>query len=233
MTPVISAKQLTFAWPGSPPLLKMEALSVMSGERVFLHGASGSGKSTLLGLICGILRPHSGSLSVLGNDMVTASQSSKDALRARDLGIVFQMFTLLPFLSVQQNVLLGCQFSADRRERITGEASRVAVDLLARLGLSDKALLAKRVSQLSVGQQQRVAVARALMGGPKLIIADEPTSALDARARNAFMDVLLAEVERTGAALIMVSHDAELAAGFDRDIKMSDLNQVHMPEGEL
>ena len=214
-----------------PATLTVETFEIGAGERVFLHGSSGSGKSTLLGLICGILKPASGQLIVLGEDMSTASQPAKDALRARDLGIVFQMFNLLPFLNVRQNVLLGCQFSSARRSRIDAGLDTEAVNLLSRLGLEGDAVLSRRVSDLSVGQQQRVAVARALLGSPKLVIADEPTSALDAQARKAFMDVLFSEIQRTKAALIMVSHDGALASGFDRSINLAELNQAQLPEG--
>ena len=233
MKPVISAQNLHFAWPDSPPLLQLETIEVHEGERVFLHGSSGSGKSTLLALICGILRPQSGALQVFGEDMTKASQSAKDALRARDLGIIFQMFNLLPFLNIRQNVLLGCQFSKDRRARIAGDIETEAAALLSRLGIAGDTLLDKRVNTLSVGQQQRVAVARALLGAPKLIIADEPTSALDANARDTFMDVLFAEVARTNAALVMVSHDANLADRFDRAMDLTALNQVAQPGGVI
>lgn len=225
-TPLISAEQLVYAWPGSAPLLKIERFEMQPGERIFIHGDSGSGKSTLLGLICGILRPQDGYLSVLGENMIQASGAAKDALRARDLGIVFQMFNLLPFLSVEQNVLLGCQFSKARRQGAGADLQSEARDLLSRLGLSGEALRNKRVNNLSVGQQQRVAVARALLGAPKLLIADEPTSALDARSRAAFMELLFSEIARTGAGLIMVSHDHALADGFDRVIEMAELNQL-------
>ena len=165
--------------------------------------------------------------------MTKASQSAKDALRARDLGIIFQMFNLLPFLNIRQNVLLGCQFSKARRARIAGDIETEAAALLSRLGIAGDELLDKRVNTLSVGQQQRVAVARALLGSPKLIIADEPTSALDANARDTFMDVLFAEVARSNAALVMVSHDATLADRFDRVMDLTALNQVAQPGGVI
>ena len=222
----LSLQNVSFAWPGAERLLDIAHFEMASDERVFLRGASGSGKSTLLGLISGILQPDQGALTVLGCDMMAANGRERDALRASDMGVIFQMFNLLPFLSVLQNVTLACQFSKDRRERVGGGLQAGARDILAGLGLTGEALLQRRVSDLSVGQQQRVAVARALLGGPKLIIADEPTSALDADARAQFMDLLFSAVERSGAALLMVSHDARLADQFDRVIQMADIAQT-------
>lgn len=226
MTAAISIRQLSFAWAGQDSLLEIDQMTVAAGERVFLRGPSGSGKSTLLGLIAGVLEPTDGALDVLGEDMCQMSARQRDAIRARDVGVVFQMFNLLPFLSVVQNVTLGCAFSKARRARLTASPDVEARALLARLGLDDEGLLARRVGELSVGQQQRVAVARALLGGPKLVIADEPTSALDSAARDQFLALLTEEVSRTGAALLMVSHDASLAGHFDRHLDLPSLNRV-------
>lgn len=231
-TPAILAENLTFAWPGEPSaLLQIRAFEVAAGERVFLRGPSGSGKSTLLGLIAGVLEPQQGALHLLGHDLTTLSARQRDALRARDLGVVFQMFNLLPFLSVLQNVTLACTFAPERKARLSSAPEEDARKLLARLGLTDEALLERAVSALSVGQQQRVATARALLGGPKLVIADEPTSALDADARANFLELLFEEVARTGAALLMVSHDASLADQFDRSYDLTELNKASKPAG--
>lgn len=223
MLPAVSAQNLIYAWPGSNLLLDIAHFEIAAGERVFLRGASGSGKSTLLGLISGVLAPQAGDLHVLGEDMARAKSAARDRLRAADLGVIFQMFNLLPFLDVVSNVKLACQFSKARRARIDGSVEAAARALLARLGLEDEALLKRKTGALSVGQQQRVAVARALLGGPKLVIADEPTSALNSQARAQFMSLLQGEVTRTGAALLMVSHDGSLASGFDRSLDLADL----------
>lgn len=233
MTAPVSVRNLRFSWSDAPPLLAIDEFDIASGERVFLRGASGSGKSTLLGLMTGILAPQSGQMHVLGQDMATLSARKRDKLRATECGVIFQMFNLLPFLTVLQNVTLASRFSAERRARLDGSAETEARQLLARLGLTDEALVNRRVSALSVGQQQRVAVARALLGKPKLIFADEPTSALDQNARDQFLALLLEETERTGAALLMVSHDAALANAFDRALDLDEINKGAAMEAAL
>ena len=215
---------VTFGYTAGLNVLEEVSLSVQPGERVFLRGASGSGKSTLLGLVTGILAPTSGSLRLFGLEAGRLSGAARDRLRADRMGVIFQMFNLLPYLSVVGNVTLACQFSAARRARVEGAPVDDARRLLARLGLSDEALLQRSVRDLSVGQQQRVAVARALIGRPDLIIADEPTSALDADARDRFVELLLEEVSRSGASLLFVSHDAALGRHFDRAVDMAALN---------
>jgi putative ABC transport system ATP-binding protein len=224
--PVIDIEQLTFAWKQGPRVLEVPAFRVEQGERVFLRGPSGSGKSTLLGLIAGVLAPQSGSIRVLGEDMAALSPSRRDRLRADHVGVIFQMFNLVPYLSVTGNVLLPLRFSPARRKAAGSDAEGEARRLLARLGLDDDALLRRRVSDLSVGQQQRVAAARALIGAPKLIIADEPTSALDADARDRFIALLSEEVTRSGASLLFVSHDASLAPLFTRAVDLAAINRA-------
>ena len=223
--PAISVRDLRFAWPGNPVLLDVAAFDLSRGERLFLRGPSGSGKSTLLGLIAGVLEPQAGTIEVLGEDMAALSGSKRDRLRADGLGVIFQLFNLVPYLSVVQNVTLPCRFSSARRAA-AGDPPEEARRLLARLGLSDEKLLARPVTELSVGQQQRVAVARALIGGPKLLIADEPTSALDANARDNFIALLNEEAARSGAALLFVSHDGALASHFDRSLDLSEINRA-------
>ncbi len=224
--PVIDIEDLTFAWKQGPQVLHIPAFRVEAGERVFLRGPSGSGKSTLLGLIAGVLAPQTGRIRVLGEDMRALSPSRRDRLRADHVGVIFQMFNLVPYLSVTGNVLLPLRFSPARRKAAGSDATSEACRLLARLGLDDPSLLQRRVSDLSVGQQQRVAAARALIGAPRLIIADEPTSALDADARDRFIALLSEEVTRTGASLLFVSHDASLAPLFTRAVDLAAINQA-------
>jgi len=226
MSLVVSAHNLTYAWPNSPRLIDIEHFEIAVGERVFLYGPSGAGKSTFLGLIAGVLVPDAGELNVLDQNMKQASGRARDRLRAADLGVIFQMFNLLPFLDVISNVTLACRFSPLRQARIQGDMEDEARALLARLGLQDEALLSQKTGTLSVGQQQRVAAARALLGGPKLVIADEPTSALDTNAQADFMAFLSAETARTGAVLLMVSHDQSLAGEFDRVLDLKQLNRA-------
>jgi putative ABC transport system ATP-binding protein len=225
-TDAIRVESLRFAWPGHPPVLDIESFTLGRGEKLFLRGPSGSGKSTLLGLIAGVLSPETGTINVLGNDMAMLSAAKRDRVRADHLGVIFQMFNLVPYLSVTGNVTLPLHFSPARRTKVGKDTEGEARRLLGRLGLTDETLLERRVSDLSVGQQQRVAAARALMGGPDIVIADEPTSALDADARDRFIELLSEEAGRTGAALLFVSHDASLARQFDRAVDLSEINKA-------
>ena len=224
--PVISIEELRFSWPSGGEVLDIERFDLNAGERLFLRGPSGSGKSTLLGLIAGVLEPSAGHVNVLGHDLAKLAAARRDRIRADHLGVIFQMFNLVPYLSVVGNVTLPLKFSPLRRKAITGDTDEEARRLLARLGLTDTALLDRRVSDLSVGQQQRVAAARALIGGPEIVIADEPTSALDADARDRFIELLSEEAARTGAALLFVSHDASLARLFDRAVDLREINKA-------
>lgn len=195
---------------------------------MFLHGPSGGGKSTLLGLLSGVLLPRTGSVSLLGTRWSDLSGARRDAFRADHLGYIFQQFNLLPYLSVLDNVLLPCRFSALRRQRASqegGSPGAAARDLLRRVCLAE-GLWARPAAQLSVGQQQRVAAARALIGRPELVIADEPTSALDAALRDSFMDLLLDACLVSGSTLVFVSHDERLAALFDERLSLSAINRA-------
>jgi len=223
---IVDLDALEFSWPDGAFTLEIDRLTIAAGERVFIHGPSGSGKSTLLGLIAGIHQPDAGRVSVLGRELASMGAGARDRLRGAEMGFVFQQFNLIGYLSVLDNVLLPLAFSVRRRERCGGsaDAGRQAADLLARLGLSEE-LYHRRPEVLSVGQQQRVAVARALLGSPRLIICDEPTSALDSDARDAFLDLLIAECDASDAAVLFVSHDVALAAHFDRSVALADFLQ--------
>jgi putative ABC transport system ATP-binding protein len=229
ISPAVRLERVQYRWRKSDPLLlDIDALAVKRGERLFLKGPSGSGKSTLLNLLGGVVTPERGRIEVLGTDIESLSGARRDAFRADHVGFVFQMFNLIPYLSVLENVVLPCHFSAARRGRVAaaGGAARVAADLLARLGLAAPDLLGRAVNALSIGQQQRVATARALIGAPELVIADEPTSALDADTREAFLKLLFDRCAEQGTTLVFVSHDTSLAPLFDRTVAISDLNRV-------
>lgn len=226
MSEVLRIEGLRFAWPRSPWTLDVPSLVLEAGDRVFLHGPSGTGKSTLLNLIAGTLLPQAGAVRVAGEDVAKRSGPARDRLRADHLGIVFQQFNLLPFLSMVDNVTLPCRFSKRRRERALqrfGSLDAAARHYLAALGLGEAAQASRRVIELSVGQQQRVAAARALIGGPSLVLCDEPTSALDTRNRDQFIDLLFAECEAARTALLFVSHDLSLAARFPRQQALGEL----------
>jgi putative ABC transport system ATP-binding protein len=197
-------------------------LNVEPGQRVFLAGASGSGKSTLLALIGGLVTPASGRLRFAGDDLATLSRARRDRFRADHLGVIFQQFNLLPWLDPVANVLLGCQFSPARRKR-AGNPEAAARELLAAMGLAEDRWT-RRADELSVGQQQRVAAARALIGQPDLVLADEPTSALDADRRDAFIELLFAQAERAGSAILFVSHDRALADRFDATVELAEIH---------
>ena len=223
----IDVRDLLFSWPRKPPLLEVPAMVVARGERVFLRGPSGSGKSTLLGLIGGVLVPQRGSVQLLGTDLASLSPSARDRFRGEHLGFIFQMFNLIPYLSVLENVILPAQFSPARAARVPGrDLAAEGRRLLGALGLGSADLLARPVTELSIGQQQRVAAARALLGRPEILVADEPTSALDHDARGQFLQLLMDECHAQGTTLLFVSHDTSLGGLFDRVLSLADLNRA-------
>lgn len=226
---VAALRDVVFAWQaGSPPVLRIEQFDIAPRERVFLRGPSGSGKSTLLNLLAGVAVPQQGTVSVLGTDLTHLSAAARDRFRADHVGFVFQLFNLIPYLTVVENVTLPCLFSERRRARAIAASSspdREAQRLLEHLDLADSALLARPVTDLSVGQQQRVAVARALIGTPELVVADEATSALDADRRAAFLELLFRECAAAGSAIVFVSHDAAAAHRFDRSVELTEINR--------
>ncbi|MDK1311888.1 ABC transporter ATP-binding protein [Pseudoalteromonas ardens] len=224
---MLEINDLIFRWPGAADAtLNIPKLEVAAGERVFLHGPSGSGKSTLLGLLSGINKPEAGSIRLLNSDLAQLSDAARDKFRADHIGTIFQNFNLLPYLSPVENVMLGCHFSRSRTDRIKTSGKTLAQQaelLLQELGL-DANIMSRSVAQLSIGQQQRVAAARAFIGQPELIIADEPTSALDADNRNTFIELLFKEASQYGATILFVSHDNGLAPLFDKHLSLVELN---------
>jgi putative ABC transport system ATP-binding protein len=222
---VLEIEGLRFGWGSAADCVAIDSLHIAAGRTVFLHGPSGCGKSTLLGLMAGVLQARQGRVSLLGQDWAALPPGRRDARRADHVGVIFQQFNLRPYLSVLDNVLLPARFSAARAARCEGGAPAQARALLARVGL-DEPMLARRADALSVGQQQRVAAARALIGQPGLVIADEPTSALDAPLREAFMALLLAECRAAGSTLVFVSHDERLAERFDERLSLPQLNRA-------
>lgn len=223
--PAVFLSALGFQWAPGHPVLDVPSLRIDRGERVFLYGPSGSGKSSLLGVIGGVLVPHTGTVRLLGTDLPSLSPSARDRFRADHVGFIFQMFNLLPYLSVLDNVALAARFSARRRQR-AGNLHREARRLLGALGMDRPSLLGRPVTRLSIGQQQRVAAARALFGRPDVLIADEPTSSLDADARESFLSLLMQESEAAGTTLLFVSHDRSLGRLFDRSLALDDLNRA-------
>lgn len=229
----IAIANLQFRWPQRQELvLDIPTLQIKPGERVFIEGPSGSGKTTLLNLLAGTIAPQSGTISVLGTPIAAMQPAQRDRFRADYVGFIFQLFNLIPYLSVLENVLLPCWFSGRRRERSQHKASspkEEALRLLAHLDMATSSLLQQPVTDLSVGQQQRVAAARALIGTPEILIADEPTSSLDSDLRETFVELLFAECDREQTTVIFVSHDRTLMPLFDRAIHLADINCAHKP----
>jgi putative ABC transport system ATP-binding protein len=218
--PVLQIDALQHGWsPDAPALFQVPRLTLQPGESLFIHGPSGCGKSTLLSLLCGVGLARSGRVSVQGQDWRGLAGHRRDAWRADHIGYIFQQFNLLPYLSALDNVTLPCVFSARRRQgsAAQGGAQAEARMLLSRMQLPEPSWTAPS-ARLSVGQQQRVAAARALMGRPALVVADEPTSALDEATRAAFMDTFLRVCGEAQAAVVFVSHDQRLAAHFQRSL---------------
>jgi putative ABC transport system ATP-binding protein len=225
MDPVLTLRDVVYRWPGRAGFsLTLPELSVAKGESVLPLGESGSGKSTLLSLICGTILPDRGHVMIAQTDVTTLSGGARDRFRAEQIGVIFQQFNLLPFGTVADNILLPLRFAPERRKR-AGDAAKEAARLCSALGLPANVGRAK-ADALSVGQQQRVAVARALIGHPPLIIADEPTSALDANSQSAFLDLLFRQTTAHKTSLLMVSHDPRLGERFDRVIRMEDIAQT-------
>ena len=223
--PIINLQNVRFRWPEQEEdLLHLPELTVKKGEHLFVKGPSGSGKTTLLNLLTGINLPNAGSVIVLGTPLERLSSMQRDQFRADHLGVIFQQFNLLPYLSLLENVLLPCGFSR-RKKANAGNLQETALRLLAHLSIPTS-LLNKPVSKLSVGQQQRTAVARALIGSPEIVIADEPTSALDSDNRERFLELLFQESEEQQSTLIFVSHDPYIARQFNKVLDLGEINQA-------
>lgn len=222
---ILDISDVHYRWPGRADFeLSVPHLSLADGETALLLGRSGSGKSTLLSLICGTMLPNEGRVTVDGQNLASLSAPARDRFRAERIGVIFQQFNLLPFGSVADNVALPLNFAPKRRAKVTDIAEEAA-RLITALGLPKEALRSA-ANKLSVGQQQRVAVARALIGAPPLVIADEPTSALDADSQAAFLELMFAQLRETGSSLLMVSHDARLGDHFDRVIDMAVMTEA-------
>ncbi len=232
-TALLTLDGLRFSWPRCPqPCLDIEHLRIESGETLFVYGPSGCGKSTLLSIMAGVLQAQVGQASLLGVPWQSLAQRHRDRRRVDHLGYLFQQFNLLPWLSARDNVLLPCRFSARRRAAALQRAP--SLPLAAQAWLTemdlDATVWSRAALTLSVGQQQRVAAARALIGQPELILADEPTSALDEALRDRFLDCLLTACRAAGSALVLVSHDRRIARRFDRELSLPSLNRAATAE---
>ena len=222
---IIEISSCSFKYPQNENnTLDLAPLHVRSGEHIFLHGKSGSGKTTFLNILCGIIEPANSDIKILHTDFSRLSASQKDRFRADNYGTIFQQFNLLPYLSVKENISLACGFSRQKSLHVSDMDQEIK-RLLDALDLSP-ALLHTPAMNLSVGEQQRVAVARALIGSPKIIIADEPTSALDSDTKERFMELLFAQVKAQNSTLIFVSHDRSLSSYFETHYDFADINKA-------
>ncbi len=222
--PAIAIDDMTFSYSKkSPTVLSIKQWHVAQGERIFLYGDSGSGKTTLLNLLCGIMIPSAGSIRMFGEEINKLSNRKRDTFRANNIGVVFQRFNLIPYLTVAKNIELAHHFASKDTANNQQSLQTHSKTLIERLNLP-KDVLQQQVKNLSTGQQQRVAIARALINKPNLLLVDEPTSALDASARDAFMTLLMDMCEAANTTLIFVSHDTGLRHHFAHQIDLNALN---------
>ncbi|MCI0605322.1 ABC transporter ATP-binding protein [bacterium] len=234
MNETIHIEQLEFRWPHQDAaLLKIPSLEIPKGERLLLKGPSGSGKSTFLNLVAGLLEPSQGEIRILGTALSQLKSSQRDQFRVDHMGFIFQTFNLIAYLSVIDNVTIPCSFSTTRRKR--AEAFGCSLEIAAKkllhsLDLDFREVSGRPVTELSVGQQQRVAAARALIGRPDIMIADEPTSALDAERRENFLNLLFEHCGLNGTTLLYVSHDASIASHFNRLIDIREFHRADVKE---
>ena len=236
--PAISLSNIDFCW-GSVKndfRIRVKDFQLEKNESGILVGPSGAGKSTLLSLLCGILRPQKGITQILGENIESLSDSERDRFRADHMGIIFQQFNLVPYLSAIDNVLLPLHFSPVRRQasgKIQSKTRAEAKRLLDALGIDSKTLGMQKAATLSIGQQQRVAAARAFIGSPELIIADEPTSSLDEKNQTEFLEQLFKQKDETGASLLIVSHNKNIAKRFDRLIELEKICAITMKKEKV
>ena len=223
---IVKIESLRFQWSKNNNFkIFVPKLEVGRGKKVLFLGESGSGKTTLLSLICGFLEPLSGSISINDKIISDLTSTNKDAYRSDNIGIIFQQFNLLPYANVIDNIILPLYFSKQRSKKVENKIN-AAMNLCDQLRLPES-ILNQKASNLSVGQQQRVAVARALIGSPSIIVADEPTSSLDAEAQELFLDLMFDQISKNSSTLLMVSHDKSLTNYFDQVI---DINEILVRE---
>lgn len=216
---MISIRELDFRYPRGEFRLRVPSLDIARGERVAVVGASGSGKTTLLDIMAGITAANAHELTVAGESLSALSDADRRSFRIREIGLVFQSFELLEYLSVRDNVLLPCRLS--HSVPLPG-ADRVA-SLADEMGIGP--LLGRYPAQLSQGERQRAAICRALVTGPGLILADEPTGNLDPENKQRVLKLLLGQAADRSATLVMVTHDHDLLAPFDRVIDMREFHR--------
>lgn len=222
----IEIQNIKFKYPNSEKLvLDVKDFSLAEGERVFLYGPSGCGKTTLLEILAGVLVPEEGTLKICNTDTSLLDSSQRDRFRAAHIGYIFQSFNLIPYLNVLENITLPLYLSPERRKKVLLNKEKAeALFLCSELGIDS--LINQSVNELSVGQQQRVAAARALLGQPELILADEPTSSLDYDHREKFIQLLFSLCKKSNISMLFVSHDRSLQGLFDRSLSLVEINKA-------
>ncbi len=230
-TAALELRHIEFAWPNqTKPLFVIPELSLQQGQTLFIGGPSGSGKSSLLSLIAGIQLPRQGSCHVLGTSLSQLSASERDKFRGEHLGLIFQQFNLLPFLTVEENIELPSKLFASRFQKSTQIFGSIQkhIDTLCHALHLQPSLRGRQARLLSVGEQQRVAAARALLGCPALIVADEPTSALDEDNKLDFLNLLLSTASAQNTSVVTVSHDMRIASKFYHVFQMPLMESKHV-----
>lgn len=221
---ILEINNLKFFWSINDDFkIEINNFKIKNNEKILLLGKSGSGKSTLLNLISGILKPVSGSIKVESKELNLLSSSQLDNFRAENIGVIFQQFNLLNFTSPIDNILLPCHFTNFKNKNYKFFKER-ALSLGEKLNLDQKLLTKKNSNKLSVGQQQRISILRAVINMPKIILADEPTSALDQSNQDLFLEMLFGICHDEKVSLIMVSHDESLKSKFDKSYYIESLS---------
>jgi putative ABC transport system ATP-binding protein len=220
-TLALEIDQLKFGYQPSQQDIEISNFQIAQGETIFLYGPSGAGKTTLLNLCAGVLVPYQGTLKVTGTELKSLSASKRDLFRGKEIGVIFQQFNLIEYLSVMDNILLPARLHPKKNFKETYEK---AISLLEKLNLVDHK--DKIVTKLSIGQRQRVAAARSFLMDPKFLIADEPTSSLDQENTAAFITALLDLAREHKTSVLFVSHDERLSEHFDREVSLLEINKI-------
>ena len=225
-SPLVKIKNLKYSYSDNSVFeMSIKSFVLEKGERLLIYGESGLGKSTFLNLISGSIESQDGDIEIMGKNISNISNISKDKIRGDHFGIVFQTFNLLPYISVEKNILMGLVFSQRKKDKIKNIHEEIKI-LMKNLSLDYEELRNRNSYELSIGQQQRVAVARALIGNPEIILADEPTSALDLKNQNIFLDLLFKSINKEEQGLVMVSHNKNLSKNFTQVKNISDICEL-------